>query len=475
MNGGDTVALCRGGRWNSIPAPGRWGGNARCSAQATCDLRDYAPPWGAGSEGRPAIAMLADADLFSISGAHGLRFLNIAVTGGRWAFVTWDDVTEVDACNLTLSGMSIAMYVAVSTANTARINLRQSRITNTIGSAYLGACDDCAIDSNYFGDNGTDANHRDHNIYVGQNPKDGKYYLNHRMKVTNNELHGSSSAVRGGACDSVQLVVHGSQSDLLIENNLIWEAPGTDTSAFCYGISVGSGRDVEAHFPNLVIRRNRVFNSGTHGIDFAEAPHALVEDNLVVVDFSNGQEAYGILVGEASTPPGSDVLSGTTVRNNTVYFAAGTQGGDGIRIDTEGRDHVVTGNLVVSYSTQAQNVFRCFNNGLPTSAYALLDRNACWLTAGSIGIGAGTRVLGGRAPPSSLFVKPGTHPMASDFTPAERSPLIGASSPATTCTVRGSSKQPCSSSVAIGGPVWSASDPGKARVRGPTDVGAHER
>ena len=476
MNGGDTVALCRGGRWSSMAAPGGWGGNARCSAGSTCDLRDYAPPWGVGSEGAPTITVAPGADLFSLSSAHGLRFLNIAVTGGRWAFVTWDDVTDLDACNLTLSGMSIAMYVAASTARTARIQLRQSRITKTTGSAYLGACDECVIDSNHFGDNGTDGNHRDHNIYVGQNPKDGVYHLNHRMKVTNNELHGSSSAAKGGACDSAQLVVHGSHSELLIENNLVWEAPGKDTSAFCYGISVGSGRDVVAHFPKLVIRRNRVFNSGTHGIDFAEAPDALVEDNLVVVDFSNGQEAHGILVGEASTPRGSDVLTGATVRNNTVYYAMGTQGGDAVRVDTEGTGHVVTGNVVVSYSNQKENKFRCFNNGLPGTAYALLDRNACWLTAGSAGIGAGTHLLGGgSSPPSSLFVRPGADPATSDFTPASRSPLIGRSSTARTCTVKGLPDQPCSSGIAIGSPAWSASDRGKVRARTPTDVGAHER
>ena len=99
-----------------------------------------------------------------------------------------------------------------------------------------------------------------------------------------------------------------------------------------------------------------------------------LRDYAALMDFSNGQEAYGILVGEASTPRGSDVSTGTTVRNNTVYYAKGTRGGDAIRVDTEGTSHVVTGNVVVSYSDQRENVFRCFNNGLPGAAYALLDR-----------------------------------------------------------------------------------------------------
>ena len=466
MNGGDTVALCQGGSWGSVPAPGGWG-NARCSASSTCDLRDYPTSWGGG---KPSIALASGADLFSISNAQGLRFLNIAVTGGEWPFVTWDNVSDVDACNMTLTGNSIGFYVAASTANTVRIGLRQSTITNATAQGYLGACTDCVVDSNYFANNGSPGNSRDHNIYIGQNPNGGVYYLNQRMRVTNNELHHSS----GTPCASVQLVVHGSQANLLIENNLISEPPGSDTSASCYGISVGSGLDVVAHFPNLVIRRNRVLNSGSHGIDFAEAPNALIESNVVVMDYSSGQEVYGILVGEASTPSGSDVLTAATVRNNTVYYASGTQGGSAISLGTEGTNHVVTGNVVVSYSNQTQNVFRCYDNTLSSGAYALLDRNACWFTAGSEGTGAGTNLVGNAAPSAAIFVSPSNDPATANFTPTVASPLIGAANASTSCTIAGVAGVSCTSSVALGSAVWSASDTGKTRVDNPTDIGAYE-
>ena len=466
MNGGDTVALCQGGSWSGVTAPGNFGGNARCTASSTCDLRDYATAWGGGE---PAITLESGADLFWISGAHGLRFFNIAVKGGEWPFVTWDNVSDVDACNMTLTGNSIAFYVAASTANTTRIALRQSTITNATAQGYLGACTDCAVDSNYFASNGGVGNNRDHNIYIGQNPNGGVYYLNQRMRVTNNELHHSA----GAPCASVQLVVHGSQGNLLIENNLISEAPGTDTNGACYGISVGSGLDVVAHFPNLVIRRNRVFNSGSHGIDFAEAPNALIEDNVVVMDGAYGWEGQGILVGEASQPSGSDVLTAATVRNNTVYYTSGTTGGDAISLATEGTNHVVTGNVVVSYSGQTQAAFHCYGDGLSSGAYALLDRNACWFTAGSAGTGAGSNLVGNTSPTSSIFVRPGNDPATADFTPAAGSPLIGAVN-TSTCTVAGVAGTSCSSSIAVGSAQWSATDPGKNRVDNPTDIGAHE-
>jgi hypothetical protein len=477
MAQGDTIALCKGGRWNSVGATGNWA--RKCGAGAsTCDVRDYAPPWGSGDEGQPTIALATTStDLFKLrAGASHLRIFNLAITGGEWPFVTADDVSHIDTCNVTLDGNDIGFYVGVSDASTHDITLRQSVITNARSQGYLGACDGCVVDGNLFDNNGAAGNNRDHGIYVGQNPlPDGSYHLNVGMRVTNNAIH--RSAAGGRSCAGVELVVHGSNQDLLIENNLITELPGTATGG-CYGISVGSGRDVVARFPGLVIRRNRLFHVGVHGIDFAAAPRAIIEDNVIVCTGPPGDAFHAIQVGEPCTVvPGSDCLSNVTVRNNTVLVPRGAHGGFGIALDTEGAGHIVTGNVVVSYSDQTQEPWRCMNNGLPATSYALVDRNACWQASGSNGAGVGTNVIGGGAPPllTRLFVAAGSDPATADFTPAASSPLYGTANSDANCTVRGLAHQACSSTLAINASTWASSDPAKARVRRPTDIGSYER
>lgn len=471
MPGGATVALCKGGSWNVAAGSYAWG-NASCSPGSTCDLRDYQASWGGTSKPRIVIPDQSDSWAFSISNASGLRFFNVAITGAQFAFVTWGHVNNVDVCNVTFTDGDISLYTAVSDSTTHHIALRQSTITNMRSNAYLGACDYCSVDSNYFANNGTSTSYRDHNVYVGQNPlSDGSYYLNTGMRVTNNELTGSSSSAYA-PCGSVELTVHGSHSGLVIENNYIHEPPGSPIGG-CYGISVGSGLDVVARFPGLVVRRNRVFNVGNVGIEVAEAPNAVVEDNIVAGTGGQNDAFIGIRVGEACTsaPAGSACMTGATFRNNTVFAGAGAHGGRGVALNSEGTGHIVTGNVVVSYGDQTQAAWSCYANDLPASSYALIDRNACWFAAGGVGTGAGTNLVGGGAPPSAVFVNAGTDPAGADFTPGSGSPLIGASSTATNCTVGGVANQACSSTLAIGTALWSPLDAGAARSS-PPDVGA---
>ncbi|HEY5285171.1 MAG TPA: hypothetical protein VIM14_20425, partial [Polyangia bacterium] len=104
MNAGDTVALCRGGKWT-----GRGGSlaNTKCKKDSTCDLRDYAPPWGNGSEALPSLWSSGTGNgvtmiSFTHESAHyeGYRVLNLDMHGSSadTALFFWNETTDVDLC-----------------------------------------------------------------------------------------------------------------------------------------------------------------------------------------------------------------------------------------------------------------------------------------------------------------------------------------------------------------------------------------
>ena len=74
MNGGDTVALCRGGAWN---AGGSDLSNTLCTAGNTCDWRDYTPT---GQTARPRLNV-GTAGFSHWGGLTAIRFWNMDVRG----------------------------------------------------------------------------------------------------------------------------------------------------------------------------------------------------------------------------------------------------------------------------------------------------------------------------------------------------------------------------------------------------------
>ena len=61
------------------------------------------------------------------------------------------------------------------------------------------------------------------------------------------------------------------------------------------------------------------------------------------------------------------------MRNNSLYFAAGT--GVGIFVSNEGNEHVVTSNAIHFAGTAE---FACFDLGLPKASYKAIDNNLCF-------------------------------------------------------------------------------------------------
>jgi hypothetical protein len=465
MNAGDTVALCRGGAFDYSGGGSYdlWR-NTRCRANKTCDFRDYPPPWGSGSEGRPFI-QVTDGGHF-LHGTHrggadpadavqGFRFLNLSLKAGKaysgFAFNPAHYMDDIMVCDTVIDGFAIGVYQGDLVR---RATYRGNRFLNNAQDAILATADNLVIDGNYFDNNGHNVRGGDpfhHTIYLeGASSKD--------IWVTNNEIH--RSTMSGGAsgtgnCSGTILVAHGGFDGLTIENNYI-DAP----SGGCWGLSLtGGGLPRYCYFRNTAIRRNRIQNVGNMSLGVESCTNCVIEDNLIVA----GPDPSGIVVptSACTCTKGCDTNTGAIIRNNTIYFPGSAPGIAAIRVTTEGTGHVVANNAILVEKGSGTS---CFSLPLPKSSYRLVDHNLCYgagrweLSRGSL---SAWRAATG-FDTSSLDAAPKFVNVPADFTPAAGSPLVGAAHPVEF------------SPAAMGSAAWSPSDAGKKRDAGP-DIGAFER
>ena len=257
----------------------------------------------------------------------------------------------------------------------------------------------------------------------------GSYIRAQRTRITNNEIYRSARG-SGSTCNGSTIVVHEPHDDLIIENNLIYEAPGTAAGG-CFGIQLSSGGDAPAAFRRASISRNQVFNVGNGGIDVSECADCLIESNLVV----NAADAAIAFPGELATAGDSEASARTIVRNNTVYNGAVIVNTGEAASAVEGSGHVASNNLACGKG---------------------------WSVSG-VRIGSGVTASNNQSPTScaGLFVNPTSDPVTADFTPATGSVLVGAGNVASFA------------SMAIGTVPWSLADDGMRRDASP-DVGAFE-
>lgn len=494
MAAGSTLALCRGGSWTNVLGMYPFGSgtvqNQNCSAGAwtplranadpglgasnpavgTCDLRDYYPPRSTGSLPRPKIQLARVGDEYNEYGAagvnlfahlgwyqnysqrqQGLRFLNLEIVGpnpaqeGAVAFQIYGSTTDVEMCNLDIHNGAKALDITTA-STTQRIVLKDSYIHENYGSGSIGAVSgaavDLVIDSNTFDHNGGDvASGRSHSVYFTQSsperqcasgiPKVGAYCLIPRIKLTNNEIRRSAWG-SGTGCSGAPLVVHDPFTDMVIENNYFHEPAGT-AQGTCYGILLSNGGEA-AYNPNVIIRRNRVFNVGWRAIQVDGAPDALIENNVIALTGTGQCIAYPAVAYD----PATDLPSNNgKVRNNTCYLPDGTDG-EACVMGIEEGTHV--------YSSNACQV------GRGAAVFSIPSGSTDVANLGIVSNDA-----------TAWFAHASTDSAAADFTPKAGSALVGAADPAT------------HSPQAIGTVIWTAMDPPKARVHSPTDVGAYER
>ena len=439
---GGTVAFCRGGSFDASGSR-QWVNN-NCRADNRCVIRDYTPPGSSTPLPRPILNAGTDYGISLEDGGNsnheeGYTLLNLELRGAGSAngIRASNDIDDVLACNLVIDNFELGFYVTQprppanidpgSDGRNSRIVLRNSIIKNNHSQGWLGTCDDCGIEYNYFENNGWDnstANdaQRDHNIYLdNHNSFQG-------MRVVGNELY--RSAMLNGECTGVSLVVHGGvHNNLLIEGNTIREDIGA-AEGRCWGISVDAGYASEGEaFNNIIIRNNTVMNVGNQSIGVNACQNCLIENNLVIQQ----QNANGSLISApVRTDEGSNdqAMDSVTIRNNTLFINSAANY-TGIRLGYEGSNHSAYNNVLYA---RGGGQLTCFNYDLSAGSYATRDNNVCFATGGSSlrWTNSETTLNGWRnqsgADSASMAVDPQFTSLAVpyNFTPSATSPLRNA-------------------------------------------------
>jgi hypothetical protein len=401
MVAGDTIAFCQGGAFADAAAPNI--ASPACAAGNPCLVRNYIAPWNTGGEGKPIITVTVANNkgffFYNAGGAthdEGYRILNLdlesTVNTSTIAMVFGNDVSDVVVCNVTMNNFNAGGFVAGSstpltggsTGLSARITFQGCNITNTGNIGYLGACDGCAVNYNYFNQTGQVGDTNTHDIYV-----DDYYATDPTMPVeaTGETIIGNSmtnSESIGGFCNGIVAVVHGQHADMTISHNTMQET-AANVQGGCYGIAVTSGYVTPEHFTNVEISDNTVINPGQIGIFTTLCTGCTIENNLVIEGAIN---TYGIAYGDpqGSVDPVGIPGNNGTVRNNTIYMANGTQGGVGVFYGTEGTGHTIANNAIYTTSTATSNAWSCFQLTLPFSAYIFDNNNLCYFPSAAGGV-----------------------------------------------------------------------------------------
>jgi len=440
---GDTIAFCKGGSFSGDKSA--WV-NASCRADNVCTVRDYTPSWAGSTTAMPKLtgASLSLANEGGSAHEEGYQFLNLEFDGpgsGTGLFI-YNDVKDVLVCNVVLNGFEDAIDAesaltplgAGSDGFNARITVRGSQIINNSDMGWIGACDACALEYNYFDHNGGNSATQ-HSIYFeGQKDASGNIHKSTGERIIGNEMHHSVQG-SGTGCGGTIFVVHGQHDQMLIQGNLITEDAGKSQEG-CWGISLAPAYDTAEGFTNVTILGNTVVNVGNEPIEVEACQNCVIEDNLVIDDDPYGS---GISVHPTSGSGGSNdlTLQAVQVLNNTVY-QIGTEG-VGITLGGQGTNHVLAGNAVVG---TAKTQWTCLGLDLAASAY-YSDHNLCWDAAEKSGAWTKDGALAAWQTKSgldahSLWADPMFKNAADssyDFTAQAGSPLLGAGDPAHGSTV----------------------------------------
>jgi hypothetical protein len=523
MKAGDTVALCKGGRFNGDTVQG-WGwANYSCgtSSTTTCIMRDFTAPWASGDEGRPTVQVTGGNSGIMVGGGptlvDGYRILNIAfvnqtyytspgsVGGNSVGFSLGNNASDIEICNSVFDGFNIGVSTDLNHPSCVGSDGVRGYRRNFRGNQIINNCLDGALVNDHYSDyDGNTFDNNGHDTCNGYshilNPSGGTthtWYFGSRCDATGTRFINNVVTRNGmyqGHCNGSPVNLNGQETNITIENNYI---EGTNTvGSTCGGIFGENSYEASGSFHgprNTIIRRN-VIKTPSTAIGLSSARNAIIEDNVIVASGNlNNIGAYGALIAiphwVGNQPSaGSDMTSGGTVRNNTVYISGATNASDKAAIAVGNYDPSsyptstgfnVTGNVV--YVAPGTAFGSCFRTQGKTQI-ALWDNNACYgasswasLTSGTAYSYATWRSYAPAFDANSItsapqFVNAG----GGDFTPAVGSPLVGAGSGATTCTVGGVANQSCSSPVGVGTMTWAPTVTAKARDAAP-DVGAYER
>jgi hypothetical protein len=512
MKAGDTVALCRGGKFDGSTVLGWHWVNYDCRPGSTtsCIVRDYVAPWASGSEAQPIVdSKNLDGPVWIGGGptiVQGYRFLNLAFVNSQYytdastakgvGINVGDNASDLEVCNCTFDGFGTGIYTGLGYpacigkdgVRGQRRNFRGNTVKNNCTMGALVEDHNSDYDGNVFDNNGHDTCNGFSHLQNAAGGTTHTWYLASRcdaqnVRFINNKI--TRGSFYQGHCTQSQVNMNGSVTGTVIENN---DFDGSEPGGTC-GFAFGDNSYESASPPfhgarNVTIRRNRIKVWSGQAIGLSCAPNALIEGNVIQVlgSMANMQFVIGLPHGSQNHwTAGSDVTSNGTVRNNTIYIT-GANGSNEAAISI-GNDSPaqtgfnVTGNAI--YAAPGTSLGRCFI-AANKDVFAMMNNNLCygasnWTTASGDYSLSGWRTFAGRDGASSTAAPQFVNAPA-DLTPAANSPLLGAGSTLSTCSVLVggtlAANQPCSAPTIVGSVTWSATDTGWQRA-GSANIGAY--
>jgi hypothetical protein len=471
MQAGDTVAMCRGGRWAGVVSAS-WQ-NSNCTSASTCDLRDYVPSWGSSGSPKPYINGGSSAGngiihAFGNGPYYGYRIWNIAFRhsgfsydGSRSIFILGGHY-NTDICGIDSAMGALGIVAEAGGGITPDgIKIRASTFTaHGMDAAYLEATN-LTIDSNRFidcGDQTIDASRSSlmHTIYVAGGSASAR---DTGLRVTNNYFITHADNTPGatptgelytyGQCRGVQLILRGYYDGSIVENNDVIQYAGYPCGGIVMNHNAGPSDEINAHF-----RRNRVSWLGTTTTNPSPPLLAVsscssgctVESNIVEAAASTGTGAIQVPEETHAANGLAAVTSGVVIRGNSVRMAAG---GTGFVVGKggEGSDFVVENNVV--WGTSGSTCYNVSQPLLTGHPYTKTDYPSTSTNT------AGNYCVSNGAAPSVIWANaPG-----GDYTPAGGGPLVG------------TGNQTYYDATSIGSVAWSPTDQGVPRSP-PIDIGA---
>ncbi len=224
----------------------------------------------------------------------------------------------------------------------------------------------------------------------------GSYTASFNVEVENviirNNTLSNGNIGAAGTGNNAHIVVHGSLTGLLIENNTIYET-AVISSGTNIGIEIDSGYNAapeDYEYMHKVVVRNNTILRCAQGITLDICDAALVENNYVYSD-STALASCGIAMrskGGFPVDTGDQVPTDVTIRYNTVYLIASDRHGISLNANVSdpstGTGHNLYGNSVVLDSPASTSVMAFSIVNLSLSQFVLKDYNACYYTGGTV-------------------------------------------------------------------------------------------
>jgi hypothetical protein len=394
LAGGSNVRLCNGSAWVDGNATGWLLQNSNATRTARITVENY--DCGNGATGQPILQYSSGTGSgmlfggFCVSGCpapdHGgyvLRGVRITKSGSpsgtglvfygstRWTLIedvrvdNWANGYEVHTGS-NIRDLTIRGTTPCNPADSG-ITACAASIDSNCQNGLIGSASDFLVERVLFQANnpasaGCGAFTLQHGSYVGGTEPQSR--ITFRQNIYRN------NSLTSGVCGSGNATFRGMVNGLTVEENLI-QSPGGNSA--CIGVSIqdGYGSDEEC-VRGLVVRGNKVVDSGSSGFLGRITPGALFENNevyafntttaMTAINIANPGSAQDLAVCPAGT---------AIVRNNSAYYASGTSG-QAVSVNA-GSGHSVFNNLAVVASGSSAN---CWAHAGGT--FTLWDYNWCY-------------------------------------------------------------------------------------------------